>query len=160
MPAHAAVSKHSPMNHFAFQSVQTLRLQITSEDKPRIEVKDDVLYLSAQRDGETVIISVPADALLPITSKVARTEVKISAEGTGKKIGSRGLHYSVGSANKMAKLTEQNVKDIRELLADEAFVAGYKSINKMYTDLANTYNVSTWAIQNIAHKISWKHVTV
>ena len=54
-----------------------------------------------------------------------------------------------GVQNPMAKLTEQEVIEIAELI---------KSGNYMYKDIAKIYDVSESAICSIAHNKSWKHL--
>lgn len=145
------------MSIFSFQSVKTLKLSV--EDNPHIEIKEDQLYLSAERGGESILISVPAEAMLPITSKIQKTKVKVPSKTIKSRVENvTGLHYSVGSDNKMAKLTEENVRDIRTLLNDKDFVNSYRNVTQMYKDVAKSYKVSAWAIKNVAENISWKHV--
>ena len=147
------------MSIFSFQPVQTLKLSV--EDNPNIEIKEDHLYLSAQRGGESILISVPAEAILPITSRIQHTRVKTPSRKAVRQVGNvTGVHYSVGSDNKMAKLNEENVRDIRTLLQDKSFVSSYKNVTQMYKDIAKTYKVSPWAIKNIHENVSWKHVKI
>ena len=90
--------------------------------------------------------------------KVSATVVKKpNRKGPSPLLG-RNLHK--GGDNGMAKLNDASVREIRTLLADKSFVKSYKNVTTMYTDLSKSYNVSPWAIKNVAEGISWKHVVV
>jgi hypothetical protein len=149
-PSHTPLST---MTSFNFQSIQSLEISV--QDKPTIDVRDGHLVLTAERGEERIVITAPLQGIMP---KVAATAVKKPKRGKISPLLGRSLHK--GSDNGMAKLNDDLVREIRTLLADKSFVKGYKSVTKMYTEIAKSYNVSPWAIKNVAEGISWKHVIV
>ena len=90
--------------------------------------------------------------------KVSATTVRAPKRRKNSPLLGRNLHK--GGDNGMAKLNDDSVREIRTLLADKSFVKSYKNVTKMYTEIAKSYNVSPWAIKNVAENISWKHVVV
>lgn len=63
-------------------------------------------------------------------------------------LGLRDNCYKKGSSNSQAKLTEQDIPIIRQLLVD--------GVSK--TEIARTYHVDRKVIYNIQHKKRWRHV--
>jgi hypothetical protein len=140
------------MTSFNFRSVQ--ELEITANDNPQIDVQDGRLVLTAERNKEKIVITAPFHGVVPIA---AATVVKAPKRGKGLPT---GINLHVGSDNGMAKLNEIAVKEIRMLVADEDFKKEYKSLTAMYAAVGEIFNVSGWAIKNVAENISWKHVKV
>ena len=149
-PSHTPLST---MTSFNFQSIQSL--EISAQDKPTIDVRDGHLVLTAERGEERIVITAPLQGIMP---KVSATTVKTPKRKGPSPLLGRNLHK--GAANGMAKLNDELVREIRTLLADKSFVKSYKNVTKMYTDVAKSYNVSPWAIKNVAENISWKHVVI
>lgn len=147
------------MTSFNFQAVQLL--EINEGDAPIIDVQENRLVLTAKRGSEQIRITAPLDALLP-----AAQAVKIKA-GTRTRTVSRQPQYAkgandlrVGSNNFMAKLTDEKVREIRQLVADKSFVKSYKSFHAMVLAIAERYNVHHATIQNVVKGISWRHVKI
>jgi hypothetical protein len=139
------------MTLFNFRSIQ--ELEITESDNPKIDVQDGRLVLTAERNKEKIVITAPFRGVVP---NVAATVVK--APKRSSKGEPTGMNLHVGSENGMAKLNEIAVKEIRMLVADESFKKEYKSLTAMYAAVGEIFNVSGWAIKNVAENISWKHV--
>lgn len=55
----------------------------------------------------------------------------------------------IGEASVNAKLTDENVRDIRRAFADGGIT---------YTQLARLYNVSRYTISSVIKRLAWKHV--
>lgn len=147
---------HTPtltMTSFNFQSIQSL--EISAQDNPTIDVRDGHLVLTAERGQERIMITAPLQGIMP---KVSATMVKKpNRKGPSPLLG-RSLHK--GADNGMAKLNDDSVREIRTLLADKSFVKSYKSVTVMHKEIAKSYNVSPWAIKNVAENLSWKHVII
>ena len=141
------------MTSFNFQSIQSL--EISAQDKPTIDVRDGHLVLTAERGEERIVITAPLQGIMP---KVSSTTVKAPKRRKISPLLGRSLHK--GSDNGMAKLNDASVREIRTLLADKSFVKSYKSVTVMYKEISKSYNVSPWAIKNVAENLSWKHVTI
>lgn len=139
------------MSPFNFQSIQSL--EISAKDNPTIDVRDGHLILTAERGEERIMITAPLQGIMP---KVAATTVKRPNRKKPGPLVGRNLHQ--GSENGMAKLNEESVAEIRALIEDKSFVKSYPSESAMYKEMAKSYNVSSWAIKNVAEGVSWKHV--
>jgi len=149
-PAHTPIST---MTSFNFQSIQSL--EISAQDNPTIDVRDGRLVLTAERGQERIMITAPLQGIMPKVS--ASTVKRVNRKGPSPLLG-RSLHK--GSENGMAKLNDEYVREIRTLLSDKSFVKSYKNATEMYTEISKDYNVSPWAIKNVAEGVSWKHVTI
>jgi hypothetical protein len=149
-PSHTPTST---MTSFNFQSIQSL--EISAQDKPTIDVRDGHLVLTAERGEERIVITAPLQGIMP---KVSSTMVKAPKRGKISPLSGRSLHR--GRDNGMAKLNDDSVREIRTLLADKSFVKSYKNVTVMYKEISKSYNVSPWAIKNVAENLSWKHVTI
>jgi len=66
--------------------------------------------------------------------------------------------YACGEAHAKAKLTEQDVREMRELFNDKGYRSTFKSSYEMYLDLAKTYKVHYTTAYKIINGQSWKHV--
>ena len=63
-----------------------------------------------------------------------------------------------GASNSLAKLNEDQVKEIRAVAADRELRRQYKTKIAMYRDLASKYHVHVLTIKNIIDRVSWKHI--
>jgi hypothetical protein len=141
------------MTLFNFRSIQ--ELEISESDNPKIDVQDGRLVLTAERNKEKIVITAPLNGI--VASAVATT---LKAPKRRIKGNPTGVNLHVGIDNGMAKLDDTSVREIRTLLADTSFTKNYTSVTSMYKDLGKAYQVSGWAIKNVADNISWKHVTI
>ena len=58
------------------------------------------------------------------------------------------------------KLNAQDVKEIKQLLADKEFMASFGSKSKAYTQIGKGYGVSLFTITNIDKGLAWRQVTI
>ena len=58
------------------------------------------------------------------------------------------------------KLTESDVREIKEILQNQGMMKEYGSKHKAYMDIAQGYSVSKDTIANIHANRAWRHVTV
>lgn len=142
------------MSTFNFESVQLLEL--AESDQPSIDVHDGQLVLTAQRQGQKIRITAPLQQMLPVP---ARTTVRMPRPSR-KGISIPGGEKRQGELNKMAKLTDEAVREIRLMLSDDNFVNSFNSRHAMYTELAKAYNVHYATIGNVAENKSWKHIKI
>jgi hypothetical protein len=145
-------------NPFSIKQLQVLEL--TQEHNPKVDVKNDKLIITACINDVETIITVPVDATL---SNHAKKPV------ISKPVSQPKRHYSFstsigksrqGVLNGMAKLTEDDVREIRQLLTDESYANKFESRARLYADIASAYNVSGSCIMLIDTKRTWKHVSV
>lgn len=141
------------MSPFNFESVQCLDLQ--SDDTPQIDVKDGRLILTAQRGGERIIITSPLSGL--VSPAVAKTAIKAPKRQAQLKM-VVGKRRNQGARNPIAKLSEESVREIREL-AKDAFLSGkHSSKMKLYEELGSAYGVNKYTIKNVVERLSWTHI--
>lgn len=138
------------MSPFLFQSVQSLTL--SKEDKPQIDIHGGNLVLTAERAGERIVITAPLAGSVP---QVAQTVVNAPKRNARKR--RNYLHIS-GQNHKLAKLTEDQVKEIRHMADDPALMATYGSRSAFYQELAKIYNVHQTTIGHIVTRETWKHI--
>jgi hypothetical protein len=150
------------MSPFNFRSVQSLEL--SSEDKPTVRIENDFLVLTATRGDEQIQITAPVSFSMPVTTTVTapnradRRLVRKPSSRIG--IPVRGGEKRAGELNKMAKLTDAAVREIKMILADPGMVKKYKNRHALYQDIAKAYGVHHATIKNVATNISWKHITI
>lgn len=58
------------------------------------------------------------------------------------------------------KLTETDVREIKEILGNKGLMNEYGSKHKAYLDIAQGYGVSKDTVANIHANRAWRHVTV
>jgi hypothetical protein len=154
------------MNSFIFEPVQFL--DIKSEDNPKIDVKDGMLLIHANRNGDRIVISAPLNSVLPSVAPV-QTKVKNSSSITSQtkvrrvppvKPGSRlpVTHGAVGQNNPLSKLTETDVREIRFMSKDPEYTKGFSSKQQMLYDLAKIYGIHWTTVNGIIKYKSWKHI--
>jgi hypothetical protein len=143
------------MNSFNFEPVQFL--DIKSEDNPKIDVKDGMLLIHANRGNDRIVISAPLQSVLP-TASVAQTKVK---RPPAIKPGTilPPSHGAVGEKNSLSKLKEEDVREMRTLAKDFGYQSSFPSRQKMVEDLAKVYGIHWTTVYNIINHKSWKHVT-
>lgn len=129
---------------FALRQIQTLDIQ--SSHHPNVDVKGDRLVITAKINGIDTVITVPVDHKLPAQAR------KSSLKVTVKKKDGR-------SNNRVTqKLNEDQVREIKQLLHDEAYATLMGSRNAMYREIAACYKVSASCIMAIDNKYTWKHI--
>ena len=138
------------MTSFNFQSIQSL--EISKDDHPEIDVRDGRLVLTAQRGTERIMITAPIAGMVPV---VAKRAVKVA----GSKVTALpATDRRVGENHALAKLTESDVREIKNILKDKKLSNSFKNKTKFYQELGKAYKVHFTTIANIACGASWKHV--
>jgi len=148
------------MNHFAFQSIQSL--QITEEDKPTIDVTDGQLVLTATRGENKIMITAPLDKIIPRpiqTTVNSNFKIGKAYKRTKGKMMPTTCK-NVGENNSNAKLNVAKVKEIKMLLSDSSFLDSYPSKTAVYKELGKCYKVNSSCIYQIDNNLTWKHVSI
>jgi hypothetical protein len=144
------------MSPFNFQSIQSL--EISKDDHPEIDVRDGRLVLTAQRGTERIMITAPIAGMVPAVSKRA---VKVAGNKTVVKTAKLlKTDRRVGENHALSKLTESDVREIKNMLNDQKLTKSFKNQTTLYQDLGKAYKVHFTTIANIAKGYSWKHVEV
>jgi hypothetical protein len=142
---------------FSFQAVQTLK--ITAEDRPSIDVQEGQLVLKATRGDDQIMITAPIGSVLPSvksasvkTARRARRRVNRTSS-----TGSR-MRYNSGENNKLAKLNEDTVREIRSKASDLGYLKQFSSEYACMKQLAADYGIHITTVYGIVRRNSWKHV--
>ena len=159
-------------NPFCIKQTQVLELDYSH--RPKVDIQNDRLVISALLNEVETIITVPIGAAAPLANQIGNVQAKPSLPVVSKPIQqkpqfSRKQSYSFktsvgksrqGVLNAMAKLTEEDVRDIRQLLNDEKYMGQMKTKSRAYQDIAPLYNVSVSCIMLIDTNRTWKHVSI
>lgn len=146
------------MSPFNFQPVQLLEL--SQADSPSIDVQDGKIILTAQRNGEQIRITAPLQNVLPQVQATTVQAPKRKAVTPSYGLLVTGPDKRRGEKNKMAKLTDEAVREIRLMLSDKKLVASYPSTHSLYLEIGKAYNIHFTTVRNIAQGNSWKHIKV
>jgi hypothetical protein len=150
------------MNSFQFQAVQVLNL--SAEDHPTCRIEGHQLTLTATRNGEQIIITAPisnSSEVVKLTQQPKAVKMPTPARPQLRKSTHRrtvNRDYPRGEQHPKAKLTEQDIKEMRELFADPDYINTFRSTYEAYIDLAKTYKIHYTTVYKIVNGQSWKHV--
>lgn len=145
------------MSPFNFLSVQSLEL--SNEDNPTVRIENNFLTLTATRGSEQIQITTPIK-FSSVVQNTVTTPVRKRNYSSRVGVPIPGGDKRSGEKNKMAKLTDSAVREIRMILADDGMVNKYPSKNALYHDIAKAYGVHMYTIKNVADNVSWKHVKI
>ena len=149
------------MSSFTFHEVQLLN--ITKDDRPQIQIQDGVMTLMATRGGDQIMITAPVQDATEISKIAAASQIKAAIKPANKRRVFKprrnfGGRQRYGENHPKAKLTEQDIREMRALASDEAYKLEFESPHHMYMDLGNIYKVHYTTVYKIVHGQSWKHV--
>jgi hypothetical protein len=144
------------MSPFNFQSIQSL--EISKDDHPEIDVRDGRLVLTAQRGTERIMITAPIAGMVPVVAK--RTIKAVGRKSAPKVTKLPATDKRVGANHALSKLTEADVRQIKNMLKDRKLINSFKNKTKLYQELGKAYKVHFTTIANIACGSSWKHIEV
>lgn len=150
------------MNSFQFQAVQVLNL--AAEDHPLCKIEGRQLIITANRGADRIEINVAlphSSELLRLPQQAQPIQIQAPAHPQLRKRKNRrsaNRVYACGEAHAKAKLTEQDVREMRELFNDASYRRTFKSSYEVYLDLAKTYKIHYTTAYKIINGQSWKHV--
>lgn len=143
--------RSQPVNHITFQAVQLLNF--TEADRPSITLNQGVWTLVANRNGEQIMITAPD------TRQHLRSAAPAPVERRVKKRSGRIVNWAPkGEAHPKAKLTEGDVREMRELFKDDSFREEFQSDHGVLMELAKIYNIHYSTVYKIVNGQSWKHL--
>lgn len=144
------------MDRFEFSSVKLLRLQAT--DNPDFLIKDGSLTITATREGSTIMIQTPiTNETAFAKTKPENSPVTISIE-KDKKATKRVFNVPRGENHSRAKLTDRQVRQIKECLRSKIFMKQFNNRRAAFEYIAKEHNVSWCCIEHIHVGRSWKHI--
>jgi hypothetical protein len=142
------------MSPFNFQPIQSL--EISKDDHPEIDVRDGRLVLTAQRGTERIMITAPIAGMVPIATN---SSVKVANSKSTSKVTTLPVTAQRVRKNyAVAKLTELEVREIKNILKDKKLASSFKNKTRFYQELGKAYKVHFTTIANIDLGASWKHV--
>lgn len=150
------------MNSFQFQAVQVLNL--VAEDHPLCKIEGRQLTITANRGADQIVINVAlphSSELLRLPQQQQPVQIQAPSRPQLRKHKARqtvNRVYPCGEAHAKAKLTEQDVREMRELFNDKDYRDTFKSTYEVYLDLAKTYKIHYTTAYKIITGQSWKHV--
>ena len=145
------------MSTFQFKAVQLL--QLGEADNPTIQLEDGTLTISADRDGDKILITTPVPSTFELAKQASPpTPVKRVIKATRRKTRYWDRNAPRGEDHAKAKLKEQDIREMRALFHDEQYRKSFGSMYSMYVDIAKAYNVHYTTVYKIVHGQSWRHV--
>ena len=150
------------MNSFQFEAVQVLNL--TTEDHPLCKIEGRQMTITATRGTDQIVINVAlphSSELLKLPQEKQPVRIQTPVRPQLQKRKARrtvNRTYPCGEAHAKAKLTEQDVREMRELFSDKGYRSTFKSTYEVYLDLAKTYKIHYTTAYKIINGQSWKHV--
>lgn len=136
------------MAPFIFESIKSLAL--SRDDNPAIDVRDHEIIITAERGGERIVITAP----LP-SSVVSKTTVKSPRRHYARR---NSNNAPKGEMHRKAKLTEQNVRDMRAMAADPSIMREYPNRHQFFCEIGKIYGVHFTTVSKIVNRRSWTHV--
>jgi hypothetical protein len=141
------------MSTFNFHAIQTL--EILPEDKPNIDVQHGRLVLTASRGDDQIMITAPLNSVIPGADKtVVKSPRRYRRRAKFNPVADRRF----GENHKLAKLTEDDVRNIRQLTADPEYMKQFASNYAVSKEIAKGLNVHFTTVLKIIEGRSWKHV--
>lgn len=141
------------MTTFQFKAVQLLQLR--EADNPTVQIEDGTLTISADRDGDQILITTPVSSTFKLPKQVA-TPVAIRKVQSKRRYWSRNSPR--GEDHAKAKLKEQDIREMRAMFRDTQYRNSFSNMHALYLDIAKAYNVHYTTVYKIVKGQSWRHV--
>ena len=161
------------------------QLDVTAPDHVSVITRDGKVTISVLKDGTSVTLGFPIRAPWtettprpplqqsqpqiqnPFTTKeeglaylqmlAERDQAQTKTTTQIKPVGGRGTTH-LRYRGPVPKLTPSLVREIKRLLNDEKYMAGWTSKTQAYQAIGRIYNVTGCAIGNIARGIAWADI--
>lgn len=145
------------MTTFQFKAVQLL--QLGEADNPTIQFEDGTLTISANRDGDQILITTPVPSTTELNKLVQLQKPdRLVVKTPRRKPRSYKRNAPRGEDHAKSKLKEEDIREMRVMFRDDQYRKGFGSLYAMYVDIANTYNVHYTTVYKILNGQSWRHV--
>lgn len=138
------------MNRIEFSSIQLLSL--TESDNPTITLDQGMWTLVANRNGEQIMITAP-----DVRNQLPKTQ-PVSYQRRVKKNRRKVDLIPRGEDHPKAKLTEEDVREIRNLFVDPDYRREFDNDHQVLIDLAKVYRIHYTTVYKIVNNQSWKHI--
>lgn len=156
------------------------QLDVTNPDHVSVITRDGKVTISVLKDGTSVTLgfqirnprldSSPRPPLQQSVPMIVKKEdVPKESSNPAPKYALKTSKYSSEAELKRAlemgrrftsKLTEEQVIELKQILADDDLMSKFRSKTNAYKQLGQMYGVSGCRIQQIANGDGWKHIKV
>ncbi len=141
------------MSPFNFHAIQTLALE--PSDNPNIDVQNGRLVLTASRGEDQIMITAPLNSVVPAS---VQTTVKAPRRAKRRNHARNHTNHPKGENHSLAKLTDANVREIRALAADQAYMSSFASKYAAVREISDAYKVHFTTVAKILDGKTWKHL--
>jgi|TARA_Y100000033_G_C2713025_1_gene94337 hypothetical protein len=135
-------------------------INVSNPDHACIIAKGNYVTFSIKKDGRTMDLKFPISTPIAGLIEAPDTTKQIHPKAPVKMLVSKITNDSKTGRRGNPKLTESDVREIKEILQNQGMMKEYGSKHKAYMDIAQGYSVSKDTIANIHANRAWRHVTV
>ena len=131
-------------------------INVSNPDHACVITKGNYVTVSIKKGGRTMRL----DFALADLIKAPDTTKQIHPKAPVKMLMAKISNDSKTGRRGNPKLTETDVREIKEILRNKSMMEEYGSKHAAYLDIAQGYGVSKDTIGNIHANRAWRHVTV
>ena len=131
-------------------------INVSNPDHACIITRENYVTFSIKKGGRTLKV----DFALAASIKAPDTTKQIHPKAPVKMLMGKITNNSKTGRRGNPKLTETDVREIKEILGNKGLMNEYGSKHKAYLDIAQGYGVSKDTVANIHANRAWRHVTV
>ena len=131
-------------------------INVSNPDHACIITRENYVTFSIKKGGRTLKV----DFALAASIKAPDTTKQIHPKAPVKMLMGKITNNSKTGRRGNPKLTETDVREIKEILRNNSIMEEYDSKHAAYLDIGQSYGVSKDTIGNIHADRAWRHVTV
>ena len=135
-------------------------INVSNPDHVCVISNDSSVTFSIKKGARTMDLKFALAAPIADLIEAPDTTKQIHPSAPVKMLVSKITNDSKTGRRGNPKLTETDVREIKEILGNKGLMNEYGSKHKAYMDIAQGYSVSKDTIANIHANRAWRHVTV
>ena len=135
-------------------------INVSTPDHVCVISNDSSVTFSIKKGARTMDLKFALAAPIADLIEAPDTTKQIHPSAPVKMLVSKITNDSKTGRRGNPKLTETDVREIKEILQNQGMMKEYGSKHKAYMDIAQGYSVSKDTIANIHANRAWRHVTV
>jgi len=135
-------------------------INVSTPDHVCVISNDSSVTFSIKKGARTMDLKFALAAPIADLIEAPDTTKQIHPSAPVKMLVSKITNDSKTGRRGNPKLTETDVREIKEILGNKGLMNEYGSKHKAYMDIAQGYSVSKDTIANIHANRAWRHVTV
>ena len=135
-------------------------INVSTPDHVCVISNDSSVTFSIKKGARTMDLKFALAAPIADLIEAPDTTKQIHPKAPVKMLVSKITNDSKTGRRGNPKLTETDVREIKEILQNQGMMKEYGSKHKAYMDIAQGYSVSKDTIANIHANRAWRHVTV